>query len=180
MNWQASATYVTSFVKAAEELGHLNAVLPRLDAPTAEMVKRPGAQAWWPGAQLIALLTAIETSSGRDALKAIDHRASHGRMLRLIQPLASVVLSLAKEPMIALLARLKNFVAAGVKGVDADFMPHVGKAGGVVTFSFPEPVPEVMSVLWRGMFDVGFTMARGGSIVSEQIEPRVHRYEVTW
>jgi hypothetical protein len=116
LNWQASATYVTSFVKAAEELGHLAPVLPTLDAATLEMVKQPGSQAWWPGTQLIALLLALEANAGRDAVKAINHAASHGRMLRLIQPLASVVLSLSKEPMVALLTRLKNFVGAGVKG----------------------------------------------------------------
>jgi hypothetical protein len=56
----------------------------------------------------------------------------------------------------------------------------VGKSGGVVSFTFPEPVPEVMSVVWQGMIDVGFTLARTGKVVGVKIEPRQHRYEIEW
>ena len=180
LTWQASATYVTSFVHGLEKLGHLRAVSARLDPLTLAMVKAPGAEAWWPGDRLIALLEATEAEVGVDAVKQAGLRGSHDRMGPLVRPLASVLLSLSKNPMQALLSRLSNFVGAGIRGIDTRFVPHVGKPGGVVTFTFPQPVPPVMAAVWHGMFDVGFSLAKAGRIASEQVEPTVHRYEVTW
>ncbi len=179
-NWQASATYVTSFVNAAKSLGHLTAVLPLLDAETRAMVEAPGSEAWWPGHRLSALCQAMETAAGFEAVKAASIQGSRERMGPLVRPLASVLLSLSKSPVNALISRLNNFVGAGVKGVESRFVPHEGKPGGVVTFVFPEKVPPVVSVLWLGMFDVGFTLARGGRIVSEQKTGTEHRFEITW
>ena len=180
LTWQASATYVTSFVQALKEMGHLPAVTARLDARTAEMVKAPHAQSWWAGTQLIALLEAVDAVAGVSAAKEAGLRGSRQRMGPLVRPLAGVLLSLSKEPAAALLMRLGNFVSAGIRGIDARFVPADGKPGGVVTFTFPEPVPPVMAALWFGLFDVGFALAKAGRVVNEQLSPTVHRYEVTW
>ena len=171
---------MTSFVFGLEALGHLGAVSGRLDAQTAAMVKAPGAEAWWPADRFIALLQATEAEAGIAGVKEVGLRGSHARMGPLVRPLASVLLSLSKRPMHALLSRLGNFVAAGVRGIDARFVPHIGKPGGLVTFSFPQPVPEVMAAVWHGMFDVGISLAKEGRITSEHVEPTVHRYEVVW
>lgn len=179
-SWQASATYVTSFVSAAKALRHLEVVRPLLDGPAREMVDTPGAQAWWPGERLVSLLLAAETVAGRDGVKAMSVHGSRERMGPLVRPLAGVLLALSKAPALALLSRLGTFVSAGVKGVDARFVPNEAKNGGHAVFTFPEPVPAVMGTLWHGLFDVGFTLARSGRVVSEQIEPTVHRFEVSW
>ncbi|MDP1824192.1 MAG: hypothetical protein Q8L48_13145 [Archangium sp.] len=180
LTWQASAMYVTSFVQALKEMGHLAAVTARLEPRAAEMVKAPHAQGWWAGAQLISLLEAVEAEAGLAAVKEAGLRGSHQRMGPVVRPLAGVLLSLSKVPAAALLSRLGNFVSAGVRGIDARFVPAEGKPGGVVTFTFPEPVPTVMAAVWFGLFDVGFTLAKSGRVVSEQVSPTVHRYEVTW
>lgn len=178
--WQVKATYVVSFVGAANAMGALQQVRPKLDAATLEMIDRPAAQASWPGPQFAALLEALETQVGLEAVKAAAVRGSRERMGPIVRPLAGVLLSLAKVPMLALLSQLNNFVSAGVQGIVATFEPHEGRPGGFVTFTFPQPVPAVMSATWHGLFDVGFTLARGGRIVSERLTPNAHRFEVTW
>lgn len=180
VTWEASATYITSFVSAAKSLGHLTAVLPRLDGPTRAMVEAPGRQAWWPGQYLLTLLVELESTAGAEAVKETSIRGSRERMGPLVRPLASVILSLTRTPMEALLNRLATFVSAGIKGIDARFVAHQGKPGGMAIFTFPQPVPAVMGVAWYGLFDVGFTLARKGALGSVQIDPTVHRFEVTW
>lgn len=180
LTWQASATYVSSYLQALEELGHLPAVTARLEARAAEMVQTPHAQGWWGGTQLVALLEAVEAVAGLAAVKQAGLLSSRRRMGPLVRPLAGVLLSLAKEPTAALLSRLGHFVSAGVRGIDARFVPAEGKPGGVVTFTFPEPVPPVMAAVWFGLFDVGFGLARAGRVVNEQVTATVHRYDVTW
>jgi hypothetical protein len=171
---------MVSFVSAANAMGYLAPVRGKLDAATLEMIERPAARSSWPGPQFIALLEAIEAHAGREAVKAAAIRGSRERMGPIVRPLAGVLLSLAKVPMLALLSKLDSFVEAGVQGIDARFEPHEGRPGGLVTFTFPHPVNEVMSATWHGLFDVGFTLAKGGRIVSEHLAPRTHRFEVTW
>lgn len=180
LTWQASATYVSSFLQALEEMGHLPAVTARLEARAAEMVKAPHAQSWWAGSQLVAVLEAAEAVARLPAVKEAGLRGSRQRMGPLVRPLAGVLLSLSKDPVAALFSRLGNFVSAGVRGIDARFVADEGKPGGVVTFTFPQPVPPVMAALWFGLFDVGFSLAKAGRVVNEQLAPTVHRYEVSW
>jgi len=179
-SWQVKATYMVSFVSAANAMGYLAPVRKKLDAATLEMIERPAARASWPGPQFIALLEAIEAHADKEAVRAVAIRCSRERMGPVVKPLAGVLLSLAKVPMLALLSKLEHFVSAGVLGVESKFEPHEGRPGGMVTFTFPQPVSAVMSATWHGMFDVGFTLAKGGRIVSEHLAPRTHRFEVTW
>jgi hypothetical protein len=176
--WQASATYVTSFVVAARAMGHLES--PRLDEATWSMVDGPGAQAWWQGERLIDLLLGVEAVAGIEAIKAIGIRGSRERMGPLVRPLAGVLLALSKTPTLALLSRLGTFVSTGIKGIDARFLPNATNTGGQAVFTFPEPVPAVMGALWHGLFDVGLTLAGTGRVVSEQVEPMTHRFDLMW
>jgi hypothetical protein len=178
--WQASSTYLTSFVSATRALGHLDAVTTRLEAATRTMVAAPGAQAWWPGEGLVDLVLALEAVSGLEGVKAISIRGSRERMGPLVRPLAGVLLALSRAPALALLSRLGTFVSAGIKGIDARFLPNETKTGGQAVFTFPQPVPQVMGTLWHGLFDVGLTLAGAGRVVSETLEPTTHRFEVTW
>lgn len=171
---------MTSFVGAAKGLGYFEAMLPRLDAPTRAMVDAPGAQAWWPGERLVSLLLAAEAVAGLEGVKAISVRGSQERMGPLVRPLAGVLLALSRTPALALLTRLGAFVSAGVKGVDARFLPNEAKTGGQAVFTFPQPVPPVIGMLWHGLFDVGFSLAHSGRVVSEKFEPTVHSFEVSW
>jgi hypothetical protein len=180
VTWRASATYVTSFVEAVKALGHLDAVLPRLDEATRAMVATPGLQAWWPGNQHLALLEALAAVAGVEAVKEVSIRSSRKGMGPVVRPLATVLLSLTKTPALALLSRVGTFVSVGLKGVEARFDAHVGRPGGVAVFTFPEPVPAVMAAAWYGLFDVGFSLARAGRVVEAQVEPTVHRFIVSW
>ena len=180
LSWQVSATYLTSFVGATRAMGHLDAVLPRLDEATRAMVPSPGAQAWWPGERLVDLLQGVEAVAGVEGVKAISIRGSRERMGPLVRPLAGVVLALSKAPALAMASRLGTFVSAGIKGIDARFLPNETKTGGQAVFTFPEPVPAAMAALWYGLFDVGLSLAGEGRVVSEQVEPTTHRFELTW
>ncbi len=179
-SWKASATYIASFARELEARGELELVRARLEPMMVELVKTPHAQSWWPGRHLIALLEATEAVGGPASVRQIGVRVSHRSMGPLVRPLASVVLSLTKEPMVALLSRLSTFAAAGVRGIDCGFVRAGDATRGVVTFTFPQPVPPVMSAVWHGLFDVGFTLAKTGRVASEQVEPTVHRFEVVW
>jgi hypothetical protein len=98
----------------------------------------------------------------------------------LVRPLAGVVLALTKSPFEALLNRLGTFVGAGVKGVESRVVMNATKNGAVVSFVFPEAVPAEMVAVWVGLFDVGFTLARSGRLMSEKAEPTTHRFEIAW
>jgi hypothetical protein len=179
-SWQASATYIAAFARELESRGELAAVRARLDPLVQEVVKTPHAQSWWPGLHLVALLEATEAVSGLPAVRQTGVRVSRGSMGPLVRPLAGVLLSLSKEPLVALLSRLNTFAAAGVRGIDCRFERSGDATRGVVTFSFPQPVAPVMSAVWYGMFDVGFDLAKAGRVVNERVEPAVHRFEVAW
>lgn len=173
--WHASSTYLKSMGAATRVLGHAR-VIDAVGPETRTALASPHAQSWWPGSVLVDLVTAL----GLEAAKEVSVRASRDGMGPLVRPLAGVVLALAKSPPEAMLQRLNTFVSAGVKGVTADFVPNGQGNGGTVAFTFPEPVPAVMAAVWTGMFDVGFSLAKGGRVVSERIEPSVHRFDVAW
>ena len=48
------------------------------------------------------------------------------------------------------------------------------------TTGYAEPVPVELAAVWVGLFDVGFSLAKSGRIVSEHAEPTTHRFEVAW
>ncbi len=176
ITWQTSATYLKSMVAAARALGHLQRVEEKLSAPVREMIRQPAAQSWWSATLLIEFLEAL----GPEASREVSIRASRDGMGPLIRPLASVVLMLTKSPQQALLTRLGTFASAGVKGIESRFAANADGRGGAVTFTFPEPVPAVVAEVWSGFFDVGFSLARGGSVVKAAISDRTHRFDVAW
>ncbi len=175
-SWQVSATYLKATVGAMRVLGHYDRVQGQVSTATRTMLESPHAQAWWPGDVLVDVMTALGPASGRE----VGVRASRDGMGPLVKPLASVLLALTKSPPHALVSRIGTFVSAGVKGVDARFVPNGTDTGGVVTFTFPQPVPPEMAAVWAGLFDVGFTLARGGQVTGEHVEPTTHRYDVAW
>ncbi len=176
VTWQASATYLKAMTRAARALGHEARVLEKLTPETRAMVESPHSQAWWPGEVLSDFVGAL----GLEAAREVSIRASRDSMGPLVKPLAAVLLAMAKSPPQALLQRLNTFVSAGVKGIDAHFEPNAEKNGGVVAFTFPEPVIPEMASLFTGLFDVGFSLARGGRVVSQVSEGAVHRFVVAW
>lgn len=174
--WQASSTYLKSMTAATRVLGHGPRVLAAVGPMTQQMMATPHSQSWWPGEVLLELVTAL----GPEAAKEVSVRASRDGMGPLVRPLAGVVLALAKSPPEAMLTRLNTFVSAGVKGVTASFAPNETNNGGTVSFTFPEAVPPVLASVWAGLFDVGFSLARSGRVVSERLEASVHHYVVAW
>lgn len=175
-SWQVSATYMKSAVGAMRVLGHLARVEQAVSPSTRAALTAPHAQSWWPGDVLIDVVTAL----GLEPARAVGIRASRDGMGPLVRPLAAVVLALTKSPFEALLNRLSTFVGAGVKGVDSRVVMNVEKNGAVVSFVFPEAVPAELVAVWIGLFDVGFSLARSGRLLSEKAEPTTHRFEIAW
>lgn len=175
-SWQVSASYMRSMVTALRALGQLPRARELVTPATRAMLDAPHAQSWWDGEVLVDVLSAL----GAQAAREVSLRASRDGMGPLVKPLASVLLALTKSPPRALLSRLDAFVGAGVKGVEARFVPNARDDGGVVSFTFPRPVPAEVAAVWAGLFDVGFGMARSGRVVQETIEPQTHRYDVAW
>ncbi len=172
--WQVSSTYVSAFSQSLRALGLFEAV----HAKAPELLVSPNAQRWWPGADFVALLQACEAAHGRAQVIAANVRTSHERMGPLVKPLASVLLALSSTPTAALLKRLPAFLEAGVRGVSGS--SELRGDGATVRFVFPSPVPEVTSAVWHGLFDVGFSIARQGEVVSEVLAPTQHTYEIRW
>ncbi|MFZ5441152.1 MAG: hypothetical protein ACOZQL_14175 [Myxococcota bacterium] len=174
--WQVSSSYIKSLGAALRVLGHTQRVLEGVGPGSRTALTDPLKASWWPGEVLVDTVTVL----GMDAAKEVSIRASRDGMGPLVRPLAAVVLTLTRHPQEAMLSRLGTFVSAGVKGVSTAFVPNGRGNGGRVSMRFPEPVPQVMASVWTGMFDVGFTLARGGRVVSEQLEPTTHHFDVEW
>lgn len=179
VSWRASGTYLGAWVHSAHKLGYADLVRDRVDGPTLEMMRAPGASTWWPGERLLSCLTALQDAGGPEAVREVSIDLSRERMGPLVRPLASVVLLFTKAPLVALCSRVQTFISSGVHGIEARFVPTHSKEGTVV-FTFPEPVPVVMGEVWSGVFDVAFSLAREGRIVGQRFEPTAHRFDLQW
>lgn len=168
-----------ALINSVHKLGYAELVRTRVDSPTLEMMSDPLVNTWWPGDRLLACLTALEDARGPEVVREVSIDLSRERMGPLVRPLASVVLMFTRSPLVALLTRVQTFISSGIHGVDARFVPTHSGAGSVF-FTFPEPVPVVMGEVWSGVFDVGFSLAREGRIVSQKFEPTVHRVDLAW
>lgn len=172
-SWKVSAKYLKSMAGALHSLS-LEDTLEGVSSEVRTALKTPHAQSWWPGELLIEIVTRLGSEKARE----VSIRASRDGMGPLVRPLASVVLALTRSPFEALLSKLQAFVGAGVQGVESRVVFNT--PGATVTFEFPEPVPAELAAVWIGLFDVGFSLAKSGRIVSEHAEPTTHRFEVTW
>ncbi|MBM4783307.1 MAG: hypothetical protein GQE15_36990 [Archangiaceae bacterium] len=173
--WKVSAKYLKSMAGALHSLG-LDGTLEGVSSQARTALQTPHAQSWWPGELLVELVARL----GNDKAREVSIRASRDGMGPLVRPLASVVLALTRSPFEALLSKLSAFVGAGVQGVESRVVFKEGGAGATVSFVFPEPVPVELAAVWVGLFDVGFSLAKSGRIVSEHAEPTTHRFEVAW
>ncbi|MFT3712775.1 MAG: hypothetical protein QM817_34420 [Archangium sp.] len=171
--WEVNSSYVRSLTRAMSRLGK---GATALSVATQSMVDRPDDQTWWPGTNLIELLQALEREHGRAVVDTLSIRASHDGMGVLVRPLVSVVLTFSRSRGVALFSRVDTFTAVGVRGVKAVFAQQGD--GGEVTFTFPTVVPEIVSSVWTGMMDVGFSLARGGRCVSTDLLPLQHKYRI--
>lgn len=178
--WKVSSTYATALVASLRHFGQYDAVRATLRDEPRRFVDEPGVQRWWPGTEIVTVLSAWDSLSGRRAVIEGNIWAAHSRMGPMVKPLASVLLAFTRSPANALMSRLPTFLEAGVKGVHSTFTPTADGRGGSVRFHFPEPVPEALSPVWHGMFDFGFAIAKEGRIVNERLEPSVHHYDVAW
>ncbi|MBL8937151.1 MAG: hypothetical protein JNM69_21510 [Archangium sp.] len=174
-SWKVSAKYLKSMAGALRSLA-LEDRLEGLSSQTRTALQTPHTQSWWPGELLIELVTRL----GNEKAREVSIRASRDGMGPLVRPLASVVLALTRSPVEALLSKLSAFVGAGVQGVESRVAYKDGGAGATVSFVFPEPVPVELAAVWVGLFDVGFSLAKAGRIVSEHAEPTTHRFEVSF
>lgn len=178
--WKVSSSYATALVASLRHCGHYEGVRSTLRDEPRRFVDEPGVQRWWPGSEIVSVLTAWESLHGRPAVIRGNIWAAHSRMGPMIKPLASVLLAFTRSPANALMSRLPTFLEAGVRGVFSEFTPNADGRGGHVRFEFPEAVPEAISPVWHGMFDFGFSLAKEGRIVNEKLEPSVHHYDVAW
>lgn len=174
-SWKVSAKYLKSMAGALHSLG-LDDTVASWSNETRAALKTPHTQSWWPGELLIEIVSRLGVEKAREA----SIRASRDGMGPLVRPLAGVVLALTRSPFEALLSKLSAFVGAGVQGVESRVVFKEGGGGATVSFEFPEPVPVELAAVWIGLFDVGFSLARAGRVVSENAEPKTHRFEVTW
>jgi hypothetical protein len=173
--WEVNSTYIRSLTRAMTRLGK---DAPRLSAPVQAMLARPDDQTWWPGTHLVELLEGLARTHGEATVDALSIRASHDGMGVLVRPLVSVVLTFSRSRGVALFSRVDTFAAVGVRGVKAHFVQQGD--GGEVTFTFPHPVPPIVSSVWTGMMDVGFSLARGGKCLSRDLTATQHAYRITF
>ncbi len=177
VSWRVSATYVGAFVQSARKFGYFDALASHVDPAARAMLDGPALEAWWPGQRLLTCLSTLADQHGAPAVREVSIDLSRERMGPLVRPLVSVLLMFTRSPLISLFSRTQTLISSGVHGVDARFTP-ANSTSGRLEFLLPEPVPAVMAEVWSGVFDVGFTLAGGGRIVSQDIKPRVHRYDL--
>ncbi|MCC6338110.1 MAG: hypothetical protein IT380_29460 [Myxococcales bacterium] len=178
--WMVNATYLTAFAQSLRHFGHLEALRAGLEDPTRRLLDDPSAQRWWPGPDFAQVLVAYEALHGRAVVSCTNVHTSGSRMGPLVKPLASVLLAFTRTPAAALLAHLPTFLEPGVQNVRSSFACNPKGGGGHVRFLFPEPVPEVLSTVWHGLFDTGFALAKQGRVVKEVLEPAIHHYDIEW
>jgi len=85
---------------------------------------------------------------------------------------------LTRDPKLALFSQFQSFISAALDEVLASFEPHDG--GGVMLFTFPEPVPPLVADCWHGPLEVGFSLLKTGHVVGRELSPTTHRYVLSW
>lgn len=179
VTWECSSTFFSAVRAATKELGQLDLVRAQLDFTSREVVDGLHRQAWWPGQHVVAFFLALEQVGGPGTARRAGVLAAHHGMGKLVRPLTGALLAFSRSPLEALLSRLGTFANLGTRGVTTTWAktgPGVGRA----SFTFPEPVDPIMAEQWYGMFDLGFQLAKQGSIAKVTIEPAQHHFDVQW
>jgi hypothetical protein len=174
-----SATYLRALRDALEKASALEPVRARVTPSVATMLNGPGAQPWWPEAQMVELLHAMADVLGDEGIKAIAIDASRTRMGPLSRPLVNVLLLVAGATPDTLFSRVGPFVALGVRPVKARWTRTSPTSGGLA-FEYPGPVPARLGLLWWGLLAEAFALVKAGRVTSHDFGSTVHRFTIDW
>ncbi|HEY0882029.1 MAG TPA: hypothetical protein VGD87_10890, partial [Archangium sp.] len=176
---ECSSTLFAAVRAASKELGYLDRVRAALSFENREMVDGLHREPWWPGERFIDFLLALEAVGGPGTSRRAGVLASHQSMGKLARPLTGALLAFSRAPLESLLSRFSTFAGLGIRGVTASWV-KTGDRVGRATVLLPRDTNPILGEQWYGLFDVGFSLARQGSIVKVTIEPRSHVFDLQW
>ncbi len=174
-----SATYVGALRDSLAKLRHLAAVESRVTPAAARMLDAPASQPWWPEELLLDLMHVLRELLGDDGVKAIAFDASHSRMGPISRPLINVLLLVSGATPDTLLSRISLFVSLGVRPVKSRWV-RSGPTSGEVSFEFSHDVPTDFGLLWWGLLEETFALARSGRVTGHELGPAAHRFTIDW
>jgi hypothetical protein len=157
MGYEVSSVALASYVKAARELGVLEAALPKVSQNTRDALAAPHRRGWLPASIIQELTAAVYETASAERLSELNYRMTKHSMGPIVMPIIRVAMALTGRSPATVFARLNDAMAAGMRDVQISWAP-AGERAGSVTFRYPEKVPVVVHHAWAGIFRFAFEL----------------------
>jgi hypothetical protein len=182
MIYEVSSVMVAGFLKAARELGVLDAALPLVTPPYRAIIDAPHRKSWVPGELIMELNTAIAKTSAPERVADVNYVMSKDSISRIVMPLLKVTMALFGRNPAAIFSKLYDVSTTSIRGVGIDWQ-LVGTSGGAYVIRYPIAVPAVTHHAWEGVFRFGFELAgREGRVAKSEFldGDKTLRIELSW
>lgn len=156
--FEVSAMHVAGMGKALEKVGQLAAVLQQVSAATRAALERPYDARWHPGAVLVETSDALLALGGAPALEAMTYEMTRQSFGPVLRPLISVALALTGNDPAAIFSRVGESLKVAMRGVDVTWEP--AERSGMLSLTYPVPLPPDSVASWRGVVRFLFELAR--------------------
>jgi hypothetical protein len=180
--YEASGVHIAGVVKAARELGVLEAALARVSPEAREVLNAPHRQRWAPGSVLQELRVAIVETSSPEMLANVNYLLARDSMGPIVMPLLKVAMALTGRTPASVFSRLGEIEKTAMRGVEVEWTTS-GDKSGVMIIRYPDKLPTIVHHAWEGVFRFGFELAgaRGHVARYAYIEGgKAIRFELQW
>jgi hypothetical protein len=181
--FQVTSVYVSGFRKALVDLGLLDAVTPRVDAKTREVLEHPFSSRTHDGSVLQQLSDALVEAAGPEVFEQHAYLMARDSLGRILIPMFKVALELTGRTPATLLARVPDSVHQAMRGVTVTWTP-VSTRGGLLAVTYPLVVNRSAERGWRGTLRFLFELIDGTPATISKAEwlerdTRLHLH-ITW
>jgi hypothetical protein len=158
--FEVTSVYVLGFRKALADLGHLDAVVARVDATTRAVLERPFSSRTHSADVLRDLSDALLAVAGPEVFRRHAYLMARDALGRILLPMFKVALALTGRTPATLLARVPDSVQQAMRGVTVTWS-STGPTGGTLAVKYPEPVNRTAEEGWRGTLQFLFELIEG-------------------
>ena len=177
--YEASGSYLGSWVKAAKEMKLFDRARGSLDEITARAVDAPQQRSWWSPEIFETFLLSLKLAGGEGAIKDASRISTYQTMGAIARPLISVTLAVFGGSPATLASRFGSFTSVGLRGLTFEWKAD-GKNAGTLLMFWPQPVPPELAGIWYGVIEFGFSVTTPGRIASVVVQPTQHSFRLEW
>ncbi len=179
-DFETSASYLAALGKALKTLGVFDAVMKRVSPASAEMLRSPHTQRWWPSGPVLSMTDAIMAEGGATLIHQIGRQAVFESMSFIIRPLVTAAITFSGPSPHTLFGSLPKLLQTAVRNVQVTYA-RASERSGVVTITYPLEVPPGYAAYWQGALDYVFevTRTRAEETRAEHLGSEL-RFTVSW